>query len=123
MADEYPSSATAQVTLPSELATQVLEILSSSTVAALTAENIPGSRKVDVILPSEVAMQVYETLTHNSLTDMAPEEKPSSRTASIGVVEKVSVEVKMIHICVTVCITRSGRSSDDIYRVITILKI
>lgn len=93
LAEEYPKSVTAQVTLPSELATQVYEILSSSSVAELTSENLPGSRKVDVILPSEVATQVYEILAHSSLAEMKPEDKPSSLTASVAVVEKVSVQV------------------------------
>lgn len=55
---ELPGTEKAEVSIPFELAMQVLEVLESSSVSEIKPGEVPGSKMADVSIPSELATQV-----------------------------------------------------------------
>ena len=55
---ELPGTEKAEVTIPFELAMQVLEVLENSSLCDMKPGEVPGSKKADVSIPSELATQV-----------------------------------------------------------------
>lgn len=55
---ELPGTEKAEVSIPFELAMQVLEVLESSSVSDMKPGEVPGSKMADVSIPSELATQV-----------------------------------------------------------------
>lgn len=59
---ELPGTEKADVTIPFELAMQVLEVLEASSICDMKPHEIPGSKMADVSIPSELATQVIKFL-------------------------------------------------------------
>lgn len=64
---ELPGTEKAEVSIPYELAMQVLQVLENSSVSDMKPLEIPGSKMADVSIPSELATQVRNNMLFNVL--------------------------------------------------------